>query len=285
MKRTLVYLILCVFVFSLSSSLLAVREYTDKDVTDMIAKAPGKEQLPQAAAIVLLNQRVVKYNSDRSAVSDEHIVVKILQDRGKDTYGDIKRKYNQDSDSVVVVKAVTYLEDGSVMPVEAKAINDLTPADLANASIYSNVMQKVISFPGIAPGVTTELRLRIYSKAPEKNEELFIWGGDLFQSDDPISHKELSVIVPQNLSVRYTFQNEGLDHDSTTENGFTTYTWQVNNSPQIIEEPFMPRMIRIAPRLDLHEFHELGSDRLLVVWPSTIPMSRPVVRLTRKPKI
>jgi hypothetical protein len=228
----------------------AVQLYSESDVVDLVAMAPAAEQYPQAGAIVLLHQRVIQYNADKSAVTNEHLVIKILQDRGKDTYGDIKRRYNKDSDSLVVVKAVTYLADGAALPVETKAINDITPADLSNASIYSNIMQKVISFPGLAPGVSIELKLRTYSRAPEKGEELFVHGGDLFQGRDPIFHKEISLIVPQDINIRYTVQNEGLDYSAAAENEMvTSYTWSVDNSPQIIEEPFMPSMNKIAPRL------------------------------------
>ncbi|MCX6830835.1 MAG: DUF3857 domain-containing protein, partial [candidate division Zixibacteria bacterium] len=179
--------IIVVFALALLSanSAMAVRLYTDDDVAAIVKNAPTEEKFPQAAGIVLLSQRITKVNPDHSAVTDEHLVVKILQDRGKDQYGHVKRRYNKDSDSMVVIKAVTYLKDGSVLPVEATAINDLTPGDRANAAIYSNIMQKVMSFPGMAPGVCMELKLRTYSKAPDKPEEYFVWGSDLFQGSDP----------------------------------------------------------------------------------------------------
>ena len=236
----------------------AVRLYSDDDVAAMVKNAPTQEKYPQAAGVVLLSQRIIKVNPDHSAVTDEHLVVKILQDRGKDMYGDVKRRYNKDFDSMVVIKAVTYLKDGSVLPVEAKAINDLTPGDLANAAIYSNIMQKVISFPGMAPGVCMELKLRTYSKAPDKPEEFFVSGNDLFQGHDPIAHKEVSVIVPQDITIKYTYQNEGLDYSTATENGMITHTWQIDNSPQIINEGFMPKLIKMAPRLIYTNMNDWG---------------------------
>lgn len=215
----------------------------------MVQNAPTAEKYPQAAGVVLLSQRVITINADYSALTEEHLVVKFFQDRARDIYGDLKRRYDKNTDSMVVVKAVTYLKDGRVLPVEAKAINDITPSDLANAAVYSNVMQKVISFPGLAPGVCTELKLRIYSKAPPSAEERFVWGGDLFQGDDPILHKEVNVIVPADVTVKYTYQNEGLDYSTSTENGLTIHTWEINNSPQIINEGYMPKLMKLAPRL------------------------------------
>jgi hypothetical protein len=258
MKKLIPLVIVIMIALLLAQPASALRLYSDEDVAAMVKGAPTEEKFPQAAGVILLSQRITTVNADHSVVRDEHLVVKILQDRGKDQYGDVKRRYNKNTDSMVVVKAVTYLKDGSILPVEAKAINDLTPGDLANASIYSNIMQKVISFPGMAPGVCMELKLRTYAKAPEKPEDFFVWGGDLFQSSDPIMHKEISLVVPQDIIVKYTYQNEGLDYSTTTENGMATHTWQIENSPQIISEGYMPKMIKMAPRLIYTNMNDWG---------------------------
>jgi hypothetical protein len=246
----LIYLaVVCAILLAALPALAAVHQYTDEEVAAMVKNAPSAGQYPQAGGITLLSQKVITYNSDYSAVVDEHLVAKVFQDRAKDPYGDLKRRYDKNTDSMVVIKAVTYLADGTILPVESKAINNITPSDLANASIYSNLMQKVISFPGMAPGVCVELKLRTFSKAPATENERFVWGGDLFQTTDPIVHKELSVIVPSGVEIKYTYQNEGLDYNTTTENGMITHTWQINNSSQIIAEDNMPKLIKIAPRL------------------------------------
>lgn len=241
-----------VFLMSLSTVMAgtsAVKEYTDEEIAEMIANAPGPEQYPQAGSFVLLQQKSVSYNPDFSAVSDEHLVVKILQDRGKNSYGDIKRRYNSDSDSMVVIKAVTHLADGTIMEVEEKAINDLTPPFLSNASMYANIMQKVISFPGIAPGVTIELKLRKFSKGPKEDDELFIWGTGLFRGEDPISYKELSLTVPSSVNITHAIQNDDISYEMSEAGEFLTHRWYVNNALQIISEPFMPDYIKVSPRL------------------------------------
>ena len=248
-KRFILVTVLLVLLSLTVSAAAVTKTFSDDDVKAMIASAPKPEQYPQAAGYALINQRATTVNSDGSGVTDFHYVIKILQERGKEQYGDVKQKYNKESDSVVVVKAVTYLADGTVVPVEAKAIHDLTPAALSNAAIYSNIRQKVINFPALAPGVTIELKLRTFHKAPEADGERFVWGTSLFQGQDPISFVETSLRVPESIKLRYTYQNEGMDYTTTTENGFVTHNWTVQNSPQIIPETDMPSMNRIAPRL------------------------------------
>ena len=262
MKRPSIILICLISLVLLPLHSLVAKQYTEEEVSEMIAGAPGEDMYPQAAAYVLLSQKSIQYNSDFSAVTDEHLVVKILQDRGKNSYGDIKRRYNSDNDSMVVVKAVTHLADGTIQEVQKKAINDLTPPWLANASMYSNIMQKVISFPGIAPGVTIELKLRTYSQAPDEDDEIFIWGTSLFRGEDPISYKEISLTVPTGVNISHAIQNDDLDYNKTEAEDGVTYTWHVSNSLQIIPEPFMPSYIKISPRLiftNIENWDEIAS--------------------------
>jgi len=262
MKRFTKYIFLIAGLFLMFGVSAEAREFTEEQVAEMIANAPGPEMFPQAGSYILLDQKVVTIADDMSAVTDEYLVVKILQDRGKNSYADIKRRYDKDSDSIVVVKAVTHLADGSVLEVEDKAINDITPAVLANATIYSNIMQKVISFPGIAPGVSIELKLRKYSKAPETEEELHIWGTEMFQGNEPIAYKELSITAPTAFPIKYTVQNESLDFATSEGDGNVTYSWRNENALQIIPEPFMPNFVKIVPRLiftSANDWNTVGS--------------------------
>jgi len=87
----------------LSGSLIA-KQYSDEEVAEMIANAPGTQQYPQASALILLKQKSVHYNDDFSVVSDEHLVVKLLQDRARRSFADLKRRYDQDNDSIVILR-------------------------------------------------------------------------------------------------------------------------------------------------------------------------------------
>ncbi|MBU1319519.1 MAG: DUF3857 domain-containing transglutaminase family protein [candidate division Zixibacteria bacterium] len=249
MRKAVLMIWLAAFIAVMTAGVLYSKEYTVEDVAEMIANAPGPEMFPQAGAAILLQQTTVRFEKDYSAVADEHLVVKILQDRGKNTFGDVKRRYDSESDSLVVIMAVTHLADGTVIEVDPKAINDITPAFLANATVYSNIMQKVVSFSGIAPGVTIELKLRRFSKAPEEDEEIFIWGTGEFQGEEPILHKEMSLTAPSEKPITYKVQNEGIGYETSEADGFVTHRWYEDNSPQIIPEPFMPDYSKIAPRL------------------------------------
>lgn len=225
------------------------RDFTDAEIDQIIAEAPGLEQYPQASAIILIDQVRLTVNPDHSAVKNELYVVKLLQDRARRRFADIKRRYDTESDSVVVIKAVTHLPDGTVQEVEKKAINDLTPADLRDAAMYSNIMHKVVSYPGIAPGATIELRLRTYKNAPDDEGPFYLNGKKLFQGEEPIQYREFSLDVPGDFPIRYTVQNGTVDYVEQPKGDRILHTWSVADAPQIIREPFMPAVAKIAPSL------------------------------------
>lgn len=247
---------------SLGCAIASAKTFTEDEIGAMIAAAPGPERYPQAAGYIILNQRASEFNADGSGTTDWHYVVKILAERGKEKFGDVKHRYNALTDSVVVLKAVTHKADGSVMAVEAKAIHDLTPADLSNAAIYSNIRHKVINFPALQPGVTIELQLRTYHKAAVSDDERFFGGADNYQFTDPVAYKEVSLTLPSQFPIRHVFQNEGVDYTSSASGDKTTYVWSNENSTQIIEEPGMPNLTRIAPRVvysSVDSWDEIGS--------------------------
>lgn len=249
-KKSVIILVALGFVLVFACSALAVtRVLDDAAIAEMIADAPSAEQYPQASAYVLADQTTITINPDSSAVTDYRLVVKLFQDRARDKFADRKQLFNADAESVVVVRAVTHLADGSTMEVEEKAIHELTPMFLSNAAVYSNIMQKVVSFPAVAPGVTLDLHLRKYTAAPEEPEDFFVWGTDLFRGTEPYGFVELSVTLPENFNLDYTYQNDGVDYSTSSAGGMITHNWTNEWVPQIIPEPYMPGNEFIAPRL------------------------------------
>ena len=218
-------------------------------IMEIIQSAPPAAQFPNASAVTLLQEDIVTVNPDYSMQTEEHMVIKILNDLGKARYGDQKRRFDKNTDSIEVVLARTFDKDMNIVEVEEKAINVTTPMALAGASMYSNILQKVVSFPALEGGVSIELKLIKYSKAPEEGEKTFIWETDLFQASDPILSKKHQLIHPLGTDISYTVQNEGLDYSQDTVDNRAIHTWKTTFAQQIIPEPNMPPFERVAPRL------------------------------------
>jgi len=225
----------------------------------MVRESPRFSDFPEAGAVVLLEQVVHEVNADGSAVTSEHFLVKILRDRGKTKFADLKRTYNIKTDSMEVVLAQSRKRIGAPLPVEKEAINDITPPELADAAVYADFHQRVISYPGVAPNVCLELKRRTYHK-PDETGGRYFWGMSALQGDEPIMVKEYVVIVPKGWPVRYTTTGTPVQPAVSFQGGKVVYTWRVEKVAQIIPEPHMPP--EMEPRLvytSCPSWQELGS--------------------------
>jgi len=228
----------------------AQHRYSEAEVQDLIENAPSSADYPQASAVILLSQKILTIHKDGSSTLDEHLLIKILKHRGKQKYGDQKRKYNTDSDSIQVIRAVTHKPGGKVVAVEPKAINDITPLELTSASVYTNIQEKVISFPALSPNTVMELKLRKVSEAPKDSADRHYWGMVGFQTNDPILRKEFVLIVPKDQDANFAFLHKEVQPEQTTfGDDRYVYNWRVEKSPQIITEPNMPPFEDFIPLL------------------------------------
>ncbi|MBC7187093.1 MAG: DUF3857 domain-containing protein [Calditrichaeota bacterium] len=224
----------------------AQTQYTDEDIRRMVRESPRFSEFPEAGAVILLEQVVHEVNDDGSAVTSEHFLVKILRDRGKTKFADLKRTYNLKTDSMEVLLAQTRRRIGAPIPVEKEAINDITPPELADASVYADFHQKVISYPEVAPNICLELKRRTYHR-PDETGDKYFWGMTTFQGDEPIMVKEYTVVVPKGLEFSFKSAADIPEPVVSDKGDKKVYTWRVEKAPQIIAEPYMPP--EMEPRL------------------------------------
>ena len=278
-KTFLSALIAIVCVLQFSSILRADILLSEGEVSSTVANAPGLTEYPQAGAIVLYsgwNQRV---NADGSSVLTHQVLVKILQDRGRNEFSDQKINFDSDTDSVEVLVARTWLPDLSTVPVEQKAINVITYPEAVQASIYADIKQKVISYPSIAPGVTIELVTRTTYKPEKKDIESEVatpyWDTQLFRMQEPILRKVFELDLGKGTATPRIDVLNGLSPAETTSvEGRTVYRWSVENSPMIIAEPNMPESISYVPALaysSLDSWDRLGKFISERFYPSIEP--------------
>ena len=110
-------------------------------------------------------------------------LTKVLSLMGRETYSNRSFLYNSDESTLSMVKGVTVRATGRAVEVEKDAVNDVTPAFLEGATIYANVLEKVISFPVAGPGSTMELRLEETGKPATDGS---FSGVEYLGADDPV---------------------------------------------------------------------------------------------------
>ena len=227
----------------------------EQETAGLVAAAPGLAEYPAAGALILYQGKRLVVRADGSDELIEHLLVKILQDRGRD-FGDQKRNFDSETDSVEILLARTWLPDGSTLPVEAKAINVITLPELTGAAIYADIKQKVISFGGIQPGAVVELITRTISNpdSTDKAGERFYWDMEMFRSSEPVLQKRYELLSPAGAPEPLVALRNGLGEARSEKVSFdggeyTQYAWEMSDVPMIQRIPYMPPSRSYAPWL------------------------------------
>ena len=143
MKRSAFALI----VLALAATIAFGDQWIDTDVEALIENAPSAEDHPDDDALYLKMQESVDVAGDGSIVTLRNRLIRILTLRGRESYSNQSHLYNTDLETLTLTKGVTTTKMGRTVEVEEDGINDITPAFLEGATIYANVLQKVVSFP------------------------------------------------------------------------------------------------------------------------------------------
>ena len=106
----------------------------DPAIEELIKNAPGPEAYPQAGALVLLRDREIYVDEDGDVTTHGHLVLKILQVRAKDDYGDHSIRFNDATHEVVIERAYTRMADGTWIEPEEDAFTLTSAPEVQYAS-------------------------------------------------------------------------------------------------------------------------------------------------------
>jgi hypothetical protein len=223
------------------------QEWKDTDVEKLVKEAPGKEAYPDASAVFLAIQKTTEVGTDRSVTTSLSSLLKVLTLQGREAYSNRSFVYDRDMEELSLLKGVTVRESGRVVPVEGDAVNDITPAFLAGATIYANVLEKVVSFPVAGAGSTMQLELREIRK-PEKDGSFS--GIEYLGANDPIVETGFTLRYPESLATPTNVAWSGavgqVTLDKRSKRGELAFT--IKNVPALVPEENMPPATELYPR-------------------------------------
>ncbi|MBC7319475.1 DUF3857 domain-containing protein [bacterium] len=263
-------------------SFLKEETYTLADVSKLITNTPTQKDYPDASAIIILDsaERIIK--PDGTSSLTYHKVIKILNERGRETYGEVYIPYSLFGERVKILKARTIKPDGT--EVEATAIHDVSLAE--GYHLYSDAMAKVISMPSLENNAIIEYAYTIddLGRGPlgKHFQDEF-----LFQDFDPMMISRYTLVVPKGTKFYYKMYNGELEPEVEEKGNTVVYTWEMRNTPQIIQENYMPPLADVAPRLEITTFkdwQEVASWYYDIANPRTKPddaIKAKVIELTK----
>ncbi len=164
----------------------------------------------------------------------------ILNNSGRDKYGDYKILYNKDKEVLKVNEAFTLNSDLTKTPVKKDSINDVNPVFLSGSTLYSNILEKVYSFPAI----DSEDGMYIDYEKVRKGD--YISGVYYFYSFYPKEEEILEIKIPEDKELYYkVFGNVKVEEKLL--NGKKLYRFSINDMPELKEEEYLPPMNVLSP--------------------------------------
>jgi hypothetical protein len=232
------------FVFAATTAL------AQTNIDSLIDNAPGLNKYPQASVVYLLDRRTVTLEANGTDRTHREFLCKILDERARDSYGDQSVRFDAEQDTVIIEIARTRRADKSWIDPEKDAFTLTSAPEVQQASAYSQLKQRNVSFPGLEVGAAIYFVYRIEpkpgSKPPQKSEA---GGSILFGMTEPIRERYFAIDAAANRPIRYEMQNGTLEPVVTKKGERTLYEWTARDCPQIVMEPNTVGLADLVPRL------------------------------------
>ena len=218
-------------------------------VEEIVKSAPARGKYPDSSAVVVRSAQTFTLDNN-GARRDRHFrALGIFTLTGREKFSDFRIPYDKNKDTIDILMARTYKGDATAVDIEEKAVNDLTPPELAEADLYANILHRVLSFPAVDPGSVLVID---YEK--ERKGAGNVEGVVLFQFDEPMVKKELKIVIPRDKVLKYKVLGLTAPFEEETEGGQKTYRLIADNLTQIKPEEYMPPLAEIASRVVFSTF-------------------------------
>ncbi|MCQ2151770.1 MAG: DUF3857 domain-containing protein [Bacteroidales bacterium] len=143
-----------------------------------------------------------------------------------DLYGETFIDYNPQWQDLVINSSYTKKADGTIVMTPENAFVGTLPKYAENAPAHNSLTRLVVVHTGLEPGCTTYLDYTIISK-PGYLPELDIITPVEYGS--PVTELTVSITVPQEKRLRYSFSKTVPEPAVRTSTGKTTYLWTLKN--------------------------------------------------------
>ncbi len=207
------------------------------------SQIPGRETHPRANSVIALSEHYWVLNDDGSYTSSIHIIRKILNQKGRNQFGEYRITYARKFKGVKIKNAQTINANGSIEVVRKEEINDMDDPSTTKGPRYPAVGIMVVSFPSVDVGDVVEINYEVRC-----NAHFPFYGAECFQFHDPLLKKVVTIEVPQGVSFHFN-QPAGVDFAQDTEGSRIRYEWTAVNQKGIAEERDLPPLTQLAPTL------------------------------------
>ncbi|MEW6283066.1 MAG: DUF3857 domain-containing protein, partial [Candidatus Eremiobacterota bacterium] len=212
--------------------------------------SPGRDQFPDAEAVIVYDDIRFEVHSDGSTAYHEHDAIKILNADGVQNHGSLVRVYRQGEAEIQVDFARTILPDGRVVDVTAEHIVDAPFIPRSRA--YGSYRRFEIQFPQVVPDAVVEFHL-VTRRKPGYRKAW--WATSYVQNPEPILVSIFSVQAPRDLTVNWSAPGLLPSRPVRMQAGDTQeLRWEIRGQSALRNEPAMPDTEDLLGRIDVSSF-------------------------------
>ncbi len=194
------------------------KAFPQTDVYELIHKS-ASDTIKDFNYYYLLDEKFAVIYPEGACEEYFTYAVKILNDKGIDDWKETNISYNSNSSYLIIEKAETVKKNGVKTPAEQ---ND-----------------NQIVFTGLEAGDAIVLKYKIqhYDRGRLAKE---YWNKFMFNAFVPEKSSRFCLLAANNVKMYHKALNAALQPAITPYDDFTLYSWQMENSPALKSESYMP---------------------------------------------
>jgi transglutaminase-like putative cysteine protease len=225
-----------------------------KPVLAELERAGGLKEHPNANALVVFEDDGTVFEESGEFTATEHSLVKILTDKGKQTFATRKLPYHRRYSSVKVSLARVIKKDGRAVPVPPESMKDGTMEDTQAMNIFEENFRRLsVTFPGLEVGDAVEIIVETHSKPLIQGHYNDL---AMFQSIEPVLRNDVIIDGPASKPLRFVVRDGKLEFSEQKKNGRIIYHWRAVNMPKIEQELAMASIADVATRVIASTFKD-----------------------------
>ena len=164
----------------------------------------------------------IRFENDGTSQREQITRIRIQTQAGVQAFGELHFPYNSANDKIEITSVKVTKPNGAVTTAGPESVQDLTPPVVREAPVYSDLHQKDIVVPGLAPGDVLEYDVRVNEFEPLAKGQF--WWEQQFVQKVIVLDEELQVDVPSGRALK--MRSKTVQPQVTTASGRTTYLWK-----------------------------------------------------------
>lgn len=228
-------LLMCMVVSMLSGGIIASRQLQHLSKVQAAStgkqsvSVPAQERKPDYSDQPWVTESFVshvRFENDGRAQRNVRAHVRVQSEAGVQQFGQLVFEYDSGTEKIEITYVRVQKVDGTVVTARAEGIQDMTSAVAREAPVYTDLREKHVSVPALAPGDAIEYEIRISTHTPLAPGQF--WYEHSFLKDGIVLDEQLEMNMPAGREIKLK-SAEGLEAAMREENGRRIYLWKHKN--------------------------------------------------------